>query len=293
MTVVLSGVVAAIGVSRWPAYESTHPVTPRTVLIVALFVPLLVTRARRGPARLRHPARRPHPRARGVARPARGGGHRGAPLDRARPARRGPAAARHDRRQPRPGDPAVGPGPGAGAHHRARPAGPARGRDPRPARPGARHLPAASSASAAWSGPFRRRPAARSCRARSTCRAWAGTRPRSRRRSTSAAPRRSTTPTGTRGARSSRCRPPTTRDPAAGCGSASPTTVTASTRPAVRSTHGLTGMRDRIRAAGGELRIISAPGPWHHRRGALRSGHASAALTKTPSEPTESGRRID
>ena len=28
----------------------------------------------------------------------------------------------------------------------------------------------------------------------------------------------------------------------------------------VRSTHGLTGMRDRIRAAGGELRIISAPG---------------------------------
>jgi len=43
MTVVLSGVVAAIGVSQWPAYESTHPVTPRTVLIVALFVPLLVT----------------------------------------------------------------------------------------------------------------------------------------------------------------------------------------------------------------------------------------------------------
>ena len=29
---------------------------------------------------------------------------------------------------------------------------------------------------------------------------------------------------------------------------------------AVRSTHGLTGMRDRIRAAGGELRIVSAPG---------------------------------
>jgi len=29
---------------------------------------------------------------------------------------------------------------------------------------------------------------------------------------------------------------------------------------AVRSAHGLTGMRDRIRAAGGELRIISAPG---------------------------------
>jgi signal transduction histidine kinase len=29
---------------------------------------------------------------------------------------------------------------------------------------------------------------------------------------------------------------------------------------AVRSAHGLTGMRDRIRAAGGELQIISAPG---------------------------------
>ena len=29
---------------------------------------------------------------------------------------------------------------------------------------------------------------------------------------------------------------------------------------AVRSAHGLTGMRDRIRAAGGELRINSAPG---------------------------------
>ena len=43
MTVVLSGVVAAIGVSRWPAYESAHPVTLRTVLIVALFVPLLVS----------------------------------------------------------------------------------------------------------------------------------------------------------------------------------------------------------------------------------------------------------
>ena len=36
----------------------------------------------------------------------------------------------------------------------------------------------------------------------------------------------------------------------------------------VRSAHGLTGMRDRIRAAGGELRIISAPG-----RGTTVEGH--------------------
>ena len=37
---------------------------------------------------------------------------------------------------------------------------------------------------------------------------------------------------------------------------------------AVRSHHGLTGMRDRIRAAGGELRVISAPG-----RGTTVEGH--------------------
>ena len=37
---------------------------------------------------------------------------------------------------------------------------------------------------------------------------------------------------------------------------------------AVRSAHGLTGMRDRIRAAGGELRVISAPG-----RGTTVEGH--------------------
>ena len=36
----------------------------------------------------------------------------------------------------------------------------------------------------------------------------------------------------------------------------------------VRSAHGLTGMRDRIRAAGGELRMISAPG-----RGTTVEGH--------------------
>jgi len=43
MTVVLSGVVAGIGIVKWPAYESTHPVTLRTVLVVALFVPVLVS----------------------------------------------------------------------------------------------------------------------------------------------------------------------------------------------------------------------------------------------------------
>ena len=35
--------LAGIGVARWPAYEATHPVTTRTVLIVALFVPVLVS----------------------------------------------------------------------------------------------------------------------------------------------------------------------------------------------------------------------------------------------------------
>jgi signal transduction histidine kinase len=43
VTVVLSGVLAGIGMSRWPAYEASHPVTTRTVLIVAVFVPVLVT----------------------------------------------------------------------------------------------------------------------------------------------------------------------------------------------------------------------------------------------------------
>ncbi|HYN65879.1 MAG TPA: histidine kinase [Ornithinibacter sp.] len=43
MTIVLSGVLAGVGMSRWPAYEASHPVTTSTVLIVALFVPVLVT----------------------------------------------------------------------------------------------------------------------------------------------------------------------------------------------------------------------------------------------------------
>ena len=42
-TVVLSSVLAVIGVARWPAYEASHPVTTSTVLIVALFVSVLVT----------------------------------------------------------------------------------------------------------------------------------------------------------------------------------------------------------------------------------------------------------
>jgi len=43
VTVVLSGLLTAMGMSRWPAYEATHPVTTRTVLIVGLFVPVLVS----------------------------------------------------------------------------------------------------------------------------------------------------------------------------------------------------------------------------------------------------------
>ena len=42
-TVILSGVLAAIGTTRGPAYEQTHRVTTSTVLIVAVFVPVLVT----------------------------------------------------------------------------------------------------------------------------------------------------------------------------------------------------------------------------------------------------------
>ena len=43
VTVVLSGLLTAMGMARWPAYEATHPVTRRTVLIVGLFVPVLVS----------------------------------------------------------------------------------------------------------------------------------------------------------------------------------------------------------------------------------------------------------
>ena len=43
VTVTLCGLLSAMGVARWPAYEATHPVTTRTVLIVAIFVPVLVS----------------------------------------------------------------------------------------------------------------------------------------------------------------------------------------------------------------------------------------------------------
>jgi len=42
-TVALCGLLAGMGVARWPAYEADHPVTRRTVLIVALFVLVLVS----------------------------------------------------------------------------------------------------------------------------------------------------------------------------------------------------------------------------------------------------------
>jgi signal transduction histidine kinase len=42
-TVVLCGLVSGLGVARWPAYEQEHPVTKRTVLVVAVFVPVLVS----------------------------------------------------------------------------------------------------------------------------------------------------------------------------------------------------------------------------------------------------------
>jgi len=42
-TVILCGLLSGMGAARWPAYESTHPVTTRTVLIVGIFVPVLVS----------------------------------------------------------------------------------------------------------------------------------------------------------------------------------------------------------------------------------------------------------
>jgi signal transduction histidine kinase len=43
MTVTLCGLLTAMGVARWPAYEATHAVTLSTVLIVGVFVPVLVS----------------------------------------------------------------------------------------------------------------------------------------------------------------------------------------------------------------------------------------------------------
>ena len=43
VTVILCGLLSGMGVARWPEYEATHPVTTRTVLIVAIFVPVLVS----------------------------------------------------------------------------------------------------------------------------------------------------------------------------------------------------------------------------------------------------------
>jgi signal transduction histidine kinase len=43
VTVALCGLLTAMGVARWPEYESTHAVTVHTVLIVGIFVPVLVS----------------------------------------------------------------------------------------------------------------------------------------------------------------------------------------------------------------------------------------------------------
>ena len=42
-TVTLCGLLSGMGLARWPEYEASHPVTTRTVLIVAIFVPVLVS----------------------------------------------------------------------------------------------------------------------------------------------------------------------------------------------------------------------------------------------------------
>ena len=203
MTVVPVRRGGAIGVARWPAYESTHPVTVRTVLIVALFVPLLVSVLVAGlrdyVIRL---GDRTHELEESRARLAVA----------AIEARRSIERDLHDGAQQRLATIAVNLGrvtrlwdqdpPQARtivhglqgqleaairdlrdlAHGiyppHPRRAGPGRG----PSGGGPPHDPAVHGRRA---------------------RRWVGTRPRSRRRSTSAAPRRSTTPTGTRAARSS------------------------------------------------------------------------------------------
>ena len=43
VAVALCGLLSAMGVARWPEYEATHPVTLPTVLIVGIFVPVLVS----------------------------------------------------------------------------------------------------------------------------------------------------------------------------------------------------------------------------------------------------------
>ena len=163
------------GRRRWESrggrtYESTHPVTLRTVADRGDLRPAARQRARRGAARLRHPAERPHPRARGVARPA----SRSLP---SRPAARSSATcttAPSSASPPSPSTSAARPGCGTRTH--PRPAGSCtacRASSRRPSASCATWRTASTrrcSASVAWSGRCRRRPAARSCRAPSTCR---------------------------------------------------------------------------------------------------------------------------
>ena len=275
-TVTLCGLLSGMGVARWPAYEPAHPVTTRTVLIVAIFVPVLVSVLVAG---LRDYVTRLSERTRELEE------SRARLAVAAIEARRSIERDLHDGAQQRLATIAVD----LGRATRMFDQDPPQARTHRAAacRASSRRRSASCatwrtastrrcSASAGWSAPCPPRPAAPSCRAPSTCTRWAGTRPRWRRRSTSAAPRPSRTPTGTREARSSSCRRPTTRGPAAGCGSASPTTGSGFDPAAVRSAHGLTGMRDRIRAAGGELRIISAPGRGTTVEGQLRARHAAS-----------------
>ena len=232
MTVVLSGVVAAIGVSRWPAYEATHPVTLHTVARRGALRAAARQRARRGPARLRHPARATAPTS----------SRSRAPASRWRPSRPAARSSATCTTGPSSASPRIAVNLGRVtrlwdqdppqartivhglqdqleaairdlrdlAHgiypphpRRARPGrGPAGGGPPhRPAVHGRRAGAGSALALGRGGGLLllhrgdpQRRPALR-------------------------------------GARSSRCRPPTTRDPAVACGSASPTTATVSTPP--------------------------------------------------------------
>ena len=165
------------------------------------------------------------------------------------------------------------------AQHRALPAGPARGGHPRAARPGPRHLPAAARGARARGGAAGcrapHRPAVYGRRGLPGAALTLGgggrllllyrghpqRRPPLRRLAHHRAGQRRRRGPG-RGLRFSISDDGHGFDP-----------------EAVRSAHGLTGMRDRIRAAGGELRIISAPG-----RGTTVEGRFAPG-TQRPADP--------
>ena len=158
-TVTLCGLLSGMGVARWPAYEAAHPVTTRTVLIVATFVPVLVSVLVAG---LRDYVARLSERTQELEE------SRARLAVAAVEARRSIERDLHDGAQQRLATIAVDLGratrmfdqdPPQARTDRAGAAGAARGGDPRAARPRARHLPAAARRARAGRRPARRGPA--------------------------------------------------------------------------------------------------------------------------------------